>query len=127
MTPHGKVAVILVVWLALIVFTSLYFYFCEWRLFPLKNRLKEMEKTPNCDCAEAGNLKISNVSKGLFTRAIWQSSFALRFCILKALRPKTVLSVKSESKAFPGVDLHVRFDCPILHCVLEVFQHALVP
>ena len=59
MTSHGKFAVIMVVWLTLIVFTFLYFYFCEWRLFPHKNRLKEMER-PGCDCAEAGNLK--NVS-----------------------------------------------------------------
>ena len=58
MTPHGKIAVILVVWLGLIVVTFLYFYFCEWRLFPRKNRLKERF----CDCAEAGNLNAEKVS-----------------------------------------------------------------
>ena len=51
-----------------IVFTSLYFYFCEWRLFPNKNRLKEMENSGFGfgECAESGESKsgrgMNNVS-----------------------------------------------------------------
>jgi hypothetical protein len=72
MTPHGKLAVILFVWLGLIVFTFLYFYFCEWRLFPNKNRLKEMEKSNFGfdECAEDGDSKLKlrhrNVNLFLF-------------------------------------------------------------
>lgn len=39
MTTLGKLSVILVVWIALIVLTTFYCYFCEQRLFP-KNALR---------------------------------------------------------------------------------------
>jgi len=43
MTTIGKLSVILVVWIALIILTTFYCYFCEQRLFPNKNSLHQGE------------------------------------------------------------------------------------
>ena len=81
MTPNGKFGVILVVWVTLIVFTFLYFYFCEWRLFPEKNRLKEMEGYGECCSPECGNLKSQKLEKQ-----------NVRFFLLKHYRISTYMT-----------------------------------
>ena len=57
----GKLSVILVVWLALIVLTTFYCYFCEQRLFP-KQRLLDWT---NSNSAAAGRKLLG---RGLFFR-----------------------------------------------------------
>jgi len=65
---------ILIVWLGLILFTFVYFYFCEWKLFPKRNRLKEMAdlgfRVGECieSCPSRANKK--RVSKCIFKELV---------------------------------------------------------
>jgi len=54
MTTLGKLSVILVVWIALIVLTTFYCYFCEQRLFPSKTKRLQESMTQNLS-SETGN------------------------------------------------------------------------
>jgi len=64
MTTMGKLSVILVVWIALIVLTTFYCYFCEQRLFPTK-RLQESQAAQNLSSEDdIDTLGASMESKG---------------------------------------------------------------
>merc|ERR1712083_420141 len=53
-TTVGKLTVILVVWVALIVLTTFYCYFCEQRLFP-QNKSKRLEESQYSSSGEGGS------------------------------------------------------------------------
>merc|ERR1712012_814320 len=73
MTTLGKLSVILVVWIALIILTTFYCYFCEQRLFPNKKALrlgefansKEMQKEEGSADEHSGGFLHSNMAASL--------------------------------------------------------------
>lgn len=61
-TTVGKLTVILVVWVALIVLTTFYCYFCEQRLFP-NNKTQRLEESQYSSSSEGGGDEKEEKSK----------------------------------------------------------------
>jgi len=97
MTTMGKLSVILVVWIALIVLTTFYCYFCEQRLFPSK-RLQESQAGQNFS-SEDGDHEIDTLAATTLESKAGGGHFQSNIISSAAALPKDNLRSRKERLA----------------------------
>eukprot|EP00093_Oithona_nana_P013778 13778.XXX_30675_30117_1 [CDS] Oithona nana genome sequencing. len=97
MTTMGKLSVILVVWIALIVLTTFYCYFCEQRLFPSK-RLQESQAGQNFS-SEDGDHEIDTLAATTLESKAGAGHFQSNIISSAAALPKDNLRSRKERLA----------------------------
>ena len=94
---QGKLSVILVVWIALIVLTTFYCYFCEQRLFPSK-RLQESQAGQNFS-SEDGDHEIDTLAATTLESKAGAGHFQSNIISSAAALPKDNLRSRKERLA----------------------------